>query len=68
MKAEREATLANGSEGSDKPAARAWLKEFASGLRSNWVLFAYLVILMTGYNSSSHGSQDLYPTFLKSRK
>ncbi|KAF2994116.1 hypothetical protein E8E14_000970 [Neopestalotiopsis sp. 37M] len=67
MKAEREAALANGSEGSDKPAARAWLKEFASGLRSNWVLFAYLVILMTGYNSSSHGSQDLYPTFLKSQ-
>ncbi len=29
-------------------------------------LFAVLVLLMTGLNSFSHGTQDLYPTFLKS--
>lgn len=29
------------------------------------MLFIYLVVLMTGFNSCSHGSQDLYPTFLK---
>ena len=29
-------------------------------------IFAVLVLLMTGMNSLSHGSQDLYPTFLKS--
>ena len=33
---------------------------------SNWKLFLYLVILMAGMNFSSHGTQDLYPTFLKS--
>lgn len=28
-------------------------------------IFAVLVLLMTGLNSFSHGTQDLYPTFLK---
>ena len=34
-------------------------------LRSNWALFAYVVVLMTGFNFFSHGTQDLYPTFLQ---
>jgi SHS family lactate transporter-like MFS transporter len=32
---------------------------------SNWKLFAYLVALMTMMNLSSHGTQDMYPTFLQ---
>lgn len=28
--------------------------------------FLYLVLLMTGFNWMSHGTQDIYPTFLKS--
>ena len=31
----------------------------------NWKLFVYLVLLMTMMNSMSHGTQDLYPTFLQ---
>jgi drug/metabolite transporter (DMT)-like permease len=27
--------------------------------------FAYLVLLMTAFNWMSHGTQDVYPTFLK---
>ena len=27
--------------------------------------FAFLVLLMTGFNAFSHGTQDLYPTFLQ---
>jgi len=34
-------------------------------MRGRWGLFAYLVILMMAFNMFSHGSQDLYPTFLK---
>ena len=34
-------------------------------MRGRWPLFAYLVVLMTVFNMFSHGSQDLYPTFLK---
>jgi MFS transporter, SHS family, lactate transporter len=36
-------------------------------MRANWFLFVYMVVLMSGYNSVSHGSQDLYPTFLKNQ-
>jgi MFS transporter, SHS family, lactate transporter len=32
---------------------------------SNWKLFFYLVLLMTFMNFTSHGTQDLYPTFLQ---
>lgn len=42
--------------------ARAGLAET---MRGRWGLFAYLVILMMAFNMFSHGSQDLYPTFLK---
>ncbi len=34
-------------------------------LRSNWKIFLYLTLLMTMMNCVSHGTQDLYPTFLK---
>ncbi|GLV55232.1 MFS transporter [Dictyobacter sp. S3.2.2.5] len=30
----------------------------------NFPLFIYLVVLMTAFNFMSHGTQDLYPTFL----
>ncbi len=35
------------------------------GILSHWKLFIYLVILMAMMNFSSHGTQDLYPTFLE---
>lgn len=44
---------------------RAFLKEANKAFRQNWVLFIYMIVLMSGMNSVSHGSQDLYPTFLK---
>jgi SHS family lactate transporter-like MFS transporter len=31
----------------------------------NWRLFLYLVLLMAGMNFASHGTQDMYPTFLQ---
>jgi MFS transporter, SHS family, lactate transporter len=36
------------------------------GIRSYWPLFLFLVLLMTGFNAFSHGSQDLHPLFLQS--
>jgi SHS family lactate transporter-like MFS transporter len=38
---------------------------FVETMRGRWGLFAYLVVLMMCFNLFSHGSQDLYPTFLK---
>ena len=32
---------------------------------SHWKLFLYLVVLMTMMNFVSHGTQDMYPTFLQ---
>ncbi|HEX9463711.1 MAG TPA: MFS transporter [Alphaproteobacteria bacterium] len=34
-------------------------------LRRNWQLGIYAVLLMTAFNFFSHGTQDLYPTFLQ---
>lgn len=38
---------------------------FIETMRGRWGLFFYLVALMMCFNLFSHGSQDLYPTFLK---
>ena len=38
---------------------------FVETMRGRWKLFAYMVVLMMAFNMFSHGSQDLYPTFLK---
>ncbi|KAI1147801.1 carboxylic acid transporter [Nemania diffusa] len=46
---------------------KAWLRDMRISLQENWFLFIYMVVLMTGFNSCSHGSQDLYPTFLKNQ-
>lgn len=35
--------------------ARAWLHASWIDVKKNWVLFIYMVILMTGFNSCSHG-------------
>lgn len=69
-KAEREAreaslAAANGREHQKGNDLKAFLKDASSAIQANWFLFAYMVVLMAGFNSVSHGSQDLYPTFLK---
>lgn len=70
MKAQREAALASGDEQRETftQAMKAWLVEARDGIKENWFLIVYMVFLMTGFNSTSHGSQDLYPTFLKNRE
>jgi MFS transporter, SHS family, lactate transporter len=37
-------------------------------LRKRWMLFLYVVVLMTAFNFFSHGTQDLYPTFLQAQR
>jgi MFS transporter, SHS family, lactate transporter len=34
-------------------------------LRSHWKLGIYAIVLMTAFNFLSHGTQDVYPTFLE---
>ncbi|AYG59409.1 MFS transporter [Rhizobium jaguaris] len=40
-------------------------RSFLTVLRENIPLFLWAVVLMTAFNFFSHGTQDLYPTFLQ---
>jgi SHS family lactate transporter-like MFS transporter len=44
--------------------SRPWWEPVLQLLRS-WKVALYLVVLMTAFNFFSHGTQDLYPTFLQ---
>jgi len=41
-----------------------WL-DLGRAIGSNWKLFLYLTLLMMMMNFTSHGTQDMYPTFLE---
>ncbi|MFZ0421500.1 MAG: MFS transporter [Xanthobacteraceae bacterium] len=52
------------------PESPSWQPTTASSntlaiVRSHWRLGIYAVLLMTAFNFFSHGTQDLYPTFLQ---
>ncbi|HEX6536498.1 MAG TPA: MFS transporter [Gemmatimonadaceae bacterium] len=40
-------------------------RDLGRAIVSNWKLFGYLVVLMAMMNFVSHGTQDMYPTFLQ---
>ncbi|PYS63337.1 MAG: MFS transporter, partial [Acidobacteria bacterium] len=40
-------------------------KDLGRGIASHWKLFIYLTLLMMMMNFISHGTQDMYPTFLE---
>ena len=44
---------------------RAARQSLMKGMRGHWPRFFYVLLLMTAFNMFSHGSQDMYPTFLK---
>lgn len=46
---------------------KVFLREGRVAIRKHWMLLAYLVLLMAGFNFMSHGSQDLYPTMLQNQ-
>ena len=39
-----------------------------AAIASHWKLALYLIVLMTAFNMFSHGTQDLYPTFLQKQR
>ncbi|KAJ6561350.1 major facilitator superfamily domain-containing protein [Mycena sp. CBHHK59/15] len=53
---------------SEAQKTRVFLRETKAMLKTHWVLCVYAVLLMTGFNFLSHGSQDLYPTYLTKSK
>jgi SHS family lactate transporter-like MFS transporter len=64
----REEARAKGHLLSEKEKTKVFLHETGAMLRKHWILCIYAVLLMTGFNFLSHGSQDLYPTFMKTSK
>jgi MFS transporter, SHS family, lactate transporter len=54
--------------------SRAWHESktdaasYRAVLFSNWKLFLYLCLMMSAMNFISHGTQDMYPTFLQSQR
>lgn len=52
------------SEVWQKTKSESW-SQLGDGIAANWKIFLYLVGLMAMMNLSSHGTQDIYPTFLK---
>jgi SHS family lactate transporter-like MFS transporter len=73
----------DGTEAPKVSALRAFAREFRSAFARNvgsslfplkyatdtlqWFLIIYMVVLMSGFNATSHGSQDFYPTYLQSQ-
>jgi len=50
-----------------KTKAESW-RGLGRAIVSNWKLFLYLTALMMMMNFASHGTQDMYPTFLKEQR
>ncbi|PIA15626.1 MFS general substrate transporter [Coemansia reversa NRRL 1564] len=48
-----------------KNGAQRYYKVAADMLKNHWLRCVYAVVFMASMNFLSHGSQDLYPTFLK---
>lgn len=55
------------------PESPVWLRQrsrtnfwsnLATILKQHWLLFFYVILLMTAFNAMSHGTQDQYQTFL----
>lgn len=44
-----------------------FIAEGKVALRRHWKILLYMVLLMSGFNFMSHGSQDLYPTLLQNQ-
>jgi SHS family lactate transporter-like MFS transporter len=52
------------SEVWERTKQESWSNLFRTIL-SHWKVFAFIVVLMTAFNFVSHGTQDMYPTFLQ---
>ncbi len=60
------------------PESPAWLREknvaakfwrnIGATMKEHWPLFLYVIILMTAFNAMSHGTQDMYQTFLSEQR
>jgi len=64
----REEAKATGHLLSEREKTKVFFRETGAMLRKHWKLCLYAVFFMSSFNFLSHGSQDLYPTFMKVSK
>ncbi|KAG0144967.1 hypothetical protein CROQUDRAFT_46431 [Cronartium quercuum f. sp. fusiforme G11] len=51
-----------------RSASTIYFQSLKTALKLHWRRFVFAVMLMTGFNFFSHGSQDLYPTYAQVTK
>lgn len=64
----REAREIARSEGQQKGQGKRFLKETVAMLKANWIRVIWGIVVMSAFNFLSHGTQDLYPTYLQVSK
>lgn len=64
---ESEAWKQEQQKGLEKSSASKWIKETGLVFTTHWKLLIYTTLLMAGFNFMSHGTQDLFPTYLRSQ-
>jgi len=64
----KEAERLHGTQRTPREKTRIFLRETKEMLKIHWLLCIYAILLMSGFNFLSHGSQDLYPTYLQTSK
>ncbi|KAL1409553.1 hypothetical protein Q8F55_003537 [Vanrija albida] len=55
-------------EGKQKGQGKRFLKETVAMLKANWIRVIWGIVVMAAFNFLSHGTQDLYPTYLQVSK
>ncbi|KAI9456312.1 carboxylic acid transporter protein [Boletus coccyginus] len=58
----------NGKNADSSKKTQIFFRELKEMLKRHWLLCIYAVLLMAGFSFLSHGSQDLYPTYLQKSK
>ncbi|KAH9985062.1 MFS general substrate transporter [Russula compacta] len=65
LQAKEQERAAGGTTGKK---TKMFIHQVGTMLKTHWRLCVYAILLMAGFNFLSHGSQDLYPTYLQTSK
>ncbi|KDE04852.1 hypothetical protein MVLG_04712 [Microbotryum lychnidis-dioicae p1A1 Lamole] len=64
----QKAEKASGHQMSSAQKSKVFVSEIGHAFKTDWGRLVFGVLLMSGFNFFSHGSQDLYPTYLQKGK
>jgi len=64
----RKRDLSKPGDSLGRSAGRIYWDSLKAAFKQHWGRFVFAILLMTGFNFLSHGSQDLYPTYVQITK